>query len=66
MTFVDVDHLKLINDAHGHAYGDRVLHELGSTMRRGLRSYDVLVRYGGNQFVCARRWFRARQRGRAR
>ena len=63
VTFVDVDHLKLINDAHGHAYGDRVLHELGSTMRRGLRSYDVLVRYGGDEFVCAAGGFRARERG---
>ena len=51
--FVDVDHLKLINDAHGHAHGDHVLHEVGSALRQGLRSYDVLVRYGGDEFVCA-------------
>jgi diguanylate cyclase (GGDEF)-like protein len=53
IVFVDVDHLKLINDAHGHAHGDHVLHEVGSALRQGLRSYDVLVRYGGDEFVCA-------------
>jgi len=30
-----------------------VLHELGSALRNGLRPYDVLVRYGGDEFVCA-------------
>ena len=53
VAFVDVDNLKVTNDAHGHSYGDRVLQELGSALRRSLRSYDVLVRYGGDEFVCA-------------
>jgi diguanylate cyclase (GGDEF)-like protein len=52
-AFLDVDHLKGVNDAHGHAEGDRLLRELGSALRHQLRSYDVVVRYGGDEFVCA-------------
>jgi diguanylate cyclase (GGDEF)-like protein len=52
IAFVDVDHLKRVNDAHGHAHGDGLLRELGSALRRSLRSYDILVRYGGDEFVC--------------
>lgn len=53
IAFLDVDHLKRINDERGHAYGDRLLREVGLALRQGLRSYDVLARYGGDEFVCA-------------
>lgn len=53
VAFVDVDHLKRINDVEGHAAGDRLLQEVGSALRGTLRSYDVVVRYGGDEFVCA-------------
>jgi diguanylate cyclase (GGDEF)-like protein len=53
IAFLDVDHLKTVNDAHGHAHGDGLLQELGSALRQSLRSYDILVRYGGDEFVCA-------------
>ena len=53
VAFLDVDHLKRINDEQGHAYGDRLLLEVGLALRQGLRSYDVLARYGGDEFVCA-------------
>jgi diguanylate cyclase (GGDEF)-like protein len=53
VAFLDVDHLKRINDERGHAYGDRLLQEVGLALRQGLRSYDVLARYGGDEFVCA-------------
>jgi diguanylate cyclase (GGDEF)-like protein len=53
IAFLDVDHLKRINDARGHAYGDRLLREVGLALRQALRSYDVLARYGGDEFVCA-------------
>ena len=52
-AFVDVDHLKVINDRDGHAAGDRVLRTLVEVMRRTLRSFDPIVRYGGDEFVCA-------------
>lgn len=51
-AFVDVDDLKRVNDRDGHAAGDRVLQALVSTMRTNLRSFDPIVRYGGDEFVC--------------
>ncbi len=53
VAFVDVDGLKTINDTHGHAAGDQLLRDLVSALRAGLRSYDLVVRYGGDEFVCA-------------
>ena len=53
VLFVDVDHLKAINDEGGHAAGDRVLAAVGAALHQGLRSYDTVVRYGGDEFVCA-------------
>lgn len=52
VAFLDVDHLKRVNDAQGHATGDHLLRELGVALRQGLRSYDILVRHGGDEFVC--------------
>jgi diguanylate cyclase (GGDEF)-like protein len=51
-AFVDVDDLKRINDGDGHTAGDRVLRVLVSIMRTNLRSFDPIVRYGGDEFVC--------------
>jgi len=52
LAFIDVDHLKQRNDEQGHVVGDLLLREVGSALRHGLRSYDVVVRYGGDEFVC--------------
>jgi diguanylate cyclase (GGDEF)-like protein/PAS domain S-box-containing protein len=52
LAFVDVDHLKAINDSRGHAAGDRMLLEVANTLRATLRSYDLIIRYGGDEFVC--------------
>jgi len=51
--FLDVDNLKRVNDGQGHAAGDLLLLEMGSALRHHLRSYDIVVRYGGDEFVCA-------------
>ena len=51
--FLDVDHLKQVNDEQGHPAGDRLLHTVGRALRNGLRSYDLIMRYGGDEFVCA-------------
>jgi diguanylate cyclase (GGDEF)-like protein len=48
---IDVDHFKKFNDAHGHAAGDKVLVELASVLRGGIRSTDIACRYGGEEFV---------------
>jgi len=53
LAFVDVDHLKTINDSRGHVAGDRMLREVANTLGAKLRSYDLIMRYGGDEFVCA-------------
>jgi diguanylate cyclase (GGDEF)-like protein len=52
LAFVDVDGMKLVNDRDGHAAGDDVLRTLVATIRANLRSFDPVVRYGGDEFVC--------------
>ena len=52
IAFVDVDGLKAVNDSQGHTAGDAVLRAVATTLRRGLRSYDLVMRYGGDEFVC--------------
>jgi diguanylate cyclase (GGDEF)-like protein len=53
LAFIDVDSLKKVNDERGHAAGDLVLKLVVETLRANLRPYDVIVRYGGDEFVCA-------------
>jgi diguanylate cyclase (GGDEF)-like protein len=53
IAFIDVVKLKDVNDAQGHAAGDALLQAVGRAVREGLRSYDTVVRYGGDEFVCA-------------
>ncbi|HSP36636.1 MAG TPA: GGDEF domain-containing protein [Frankiaceae bacterium] len=52
LAFFDVDNLKAVNDAHGHLVGDEVLALIVSTIRRSVREYDLIVRYGGDEFLC--------------
>ncbi|HYW02531.1 MAG TPA: DUF484 family protein [Gammaproteobacteria bacterium] len=49
--FMDLDHFKRLNDAHGHAAGDRVLAGVARRVQSQLRASDVLARYGGEEFV---------------
>lgn len=53
VAFVDVDGLKLINDGRGHAAGDRALVAVADALQAALRPYDLVVRYGGDEFLCA-------------
>jgi diguanylate cyclase (GGDEF)-like protein len=53
LAFVDVDGLKLVNDSRGHLAGDALLKLVGATIRAHVRPYDVILRYGGDEFVCA-------------
>lgn len=50
VLLIDIDHFKVVNDAHGHAVGDEVLRWFAHTLRRFLRSDDLLVRMGGEEF----------------
>lgn len=49
--FVDVDGLKALNDAQGHAAGDELLRATVKAIKGALRSYDAVVRVGGDEFV---------------
>jgi diguanylate cyclase (GGDEF)-like protein len=53
LAFVDVDGLKVVNDSQGHLAGDALLRLLGETLRANVRTYDVIVRYGGDELLCA-------------
>ena len=52
LLVIDVDHFKVLNDVHGHTYGDEVLRRVGSLLPQALRSTaDLAARYGGEEFV---------------
>jgi diguanylate cyclase (GGDEF)-like protein len=51
LLLLDVDGLKRINDAHGHAAGDRVLVQVASAVRRSVRAVDTPARLGGDEFI---------------
>ena len=51
LIFIDIDKFKLINDAHGHAVGDRVLQEFARRLAATVRECDTVARLGGDEFV---------------
>jgi diguanylate cyclase (GGDEF)-like protein len=50
VAMVDIDRFKTINDMYGHLFGDQVLRELARTMTTMLREYDLVGRFGGEEF----------------
>lgn len=51
IAFVDLDHFKQINDAHGHSIGDQCLRIVSQRIRNQLRGRDIVGRYGGDEFL---------------
>lgn len=51
MMILDVDHFKSINDEQGHLYGDQVLQQAARLLDDCARDTDIVVRYGGEEFV---------------
>jgi diguanylate cyclase (GGDEF)-like protein len=51
VLLVDVDHFKLVNDTFGHLMGDAVLVEVARRLRRALRRFDTVARWGGEEFI---------------
>jgi diguanylate cyclase (GGDEF)-like protein len=51
VVMVDLDHFKRLNDSHGHAAGDLMLHAIADILRTNLRTIDVVGRYGGEEFL---------------
>ncbi|MFB4318476.1 GGDEF domain-containing protein [Actinomadura sp. 21ATH] len=51
LLLIDIDHFKRVNDTHGHLVGDQVLVGVAGTLCGQLRDYDVVGRFGGEEFV---------------
>jgi diguanylate cyclase (GGDEF)-like protein len=50
-VLIDIDRFKQVNDTFGHQVGDQVLRELSALFKRTLRTYDTVVRWGGEEFL---------------
>ena len=53
LFLIDLDHFKLVNDQFGHLAGDSILHEVAQRLSATLRLYDIVGRYGGEEFIVA-------------
>jgi diguanylate cyclase (GGDEF)-like protein len=51
MLVMDIDDFKTINDTYGHHVGDHALRQVAAALQTGLRSYDLCVRYAGDEFI---------------
>jgi two-component system cell cycle response regulator len=51
VAFIDLDHLKYINDRYGHQTGDTILKEITGFISRSIRPCDSIYRYGGEEFI---------------
>ncbi|MEJ2695690.1 MAG: sensor domain-containing diguanylate cyclase [Candidatus Sulfobium sp.] len=51
VLFMDIDNFKRINDSYGHDMGDKLLRMVAKTLQNGMRSSDVVTRWGGEEFV---------------
>jgi two-component system, cell cycle response regulator len=51
VLFLDIDLFKMVNDNFGHLIGSRVLREVGTLLRKGVRDVDAVIRYGGDEYT---------------
>ncbi len=51
VVMIDIDYFKSINEVYGHKFGDLILKQLAHQLKRALRQYDIIIRFGGEEFV---------------
>jgi two-component system cell cycle response regulator len=51
IIMIDIDKFKSINDTHGHHFGDLVIQEIANVLRKSVRNYDEVCRYGGDELL---------------
>jgi diguanylate cyclase (GGDEF)-like protein len=51
LAILDLDHFKQVNERHGHLAGDELLRRVGRALRHSVRGYDLVGRYGGDEFA---------------
>jgi diguanylate cyclase (GGDEF)-like protein len=51
ILMIDIDHFKMVNDTYGHDIGDKVIKELSKVLQNSIRSSDLAIRYGGEEFL---------------
>jgi diguanylate cyclase (GGDEF)-like protein/PAS domain S-box-containing protein len=51
LIMMDLDYFKSVNDVYGHVFGDLILRQLAVRLNKIVRPYDVLIRYGGEEFI---------------